>query len=56
VYGGEEEGCRRTDLIRFGNFGDAWKEKPVANASRTVFPVPTSAADVNPNLDPNLGN
>lgn len=50
------EGLRRQDLIRFGKFTDAWQEKPVTDAKRVVFPVPTSAADVNENLDPNLGN
>ncbi|WP_163712779.1 RagB/SusD family nutrient uptake outer membrane protein [Mangrovibacterium lignilyticum] len=50
------EGLRRQDLVRFGKFTDAWQEKPATNASRTIFPVPTSAADVNENLDPSLGN
>ena len=50
------EGLRRQDLIRFGKFTEAWQEKPVTDAGREVFPVPTSAADVNENLDPNLGN
>ncbi|MBK6284031.1 MAG: RagB/SusD family nutrient uptake outer membrane protein [Draconibacterium sp.] len=49
------EGLRRQDLIRFGKFTEAYQEKPVTDAVRTIFPVPTSAADVNENLDPNLG-
>ncbi len=50
------EGLRRQDLIRFGKFTNAWQEKPVTDAKREIFPVPTSAADVNENLDPNMGN
>lgn len=49
------EGLRRQDLIRFGKYTEAYQEKPVTNASRIVFPVPTSAADVNENLDASLG-
>lgn len=50
------EGFRRQDLIRFGKFTEAYQEKEVTDAYRTIFPVPTSAADVNENLDPELGN
>jgi hypothetical protein len=50
------EGLRRQDLVRFAKFTDAWQEKPTTSAGRNIFPVPTSAADVNENLDPNLGN
>lgn len=50
------EGLRRQDLVRFEKFTNAWQEKPATNAVRNIFPVPTSAADVNENLDPNLGS
>jgi starch-binding outer membrane protein, SusD/RagB family len=36
-----QEGLRRTDLIRFGAWGNAWWEKPAhANANLNVFPIP----------------
>jgi hypothetical protein len=35
-----QEATRRTDLIRFGRYNDAWWEKPVSEAFRTVFPIP----------------
>jgi hypothetical protein len=35
------ESLRRTDLIRFGAWGNAWWEKPAhANANLNVFPIP----------------
>lgn len=49
------EGYRRQDLIRFGKFTDAWQEKPVTDATKTLFPLPTSAIDVNENLIQNPG-
>lgn len=47
------EGLRRQDLIRFGKFTDAWQEKPVTEAYKTVFALPTSAVDVNKDLKQN---
>lgn len=47
------EGLRRQDLIRFGKFTDAWQEKPVTDAAKDLFPLPTSAVDVNENLTQN---
>ena len=44
------EGHRRQDLIRFGEFGKAWWEKPVSDASRELFPIPKWAIDANANL------
>lgn len=38
-----QEGIRRTDLIRFGKFNDAWWEKPVSQAFRNIFPIPQDA-------------
>jgi hypothetical protein len=49
------EGLRRQDLVRFGKYTDAWQEKPVTDASKTLFPLPTSAVDVNENLTQNPG-
>ena len=34
------ESSRRTDLIRFGKWGDSWWEKTNSDAFRTVFPIP----------------
>jgi len=49
------EGHRRQDLIRFGKFTDAYSEKPVTSDTKTVFAIPQSALDVNPNLTQNPG-
>ncbi|MGD9557104.1 MAG: RagB/SusD family nutrient uptake outer membrane protein [Mangrovibacterium sp.] len=49
------EGLRRQDLIRFGKFTEAYQEKPVTDASKQLFPLPTSATDVNENLKQNPG-
>jgi len=35
-----QEGSRRTDLIRFGKYNDAWWEKPASDATRNIFPIP----------------
>jgi len=34
------ESMRRTDLIRFGKFNDAWWEKPVSPEHVNLFPIP----------------
>ncbi len=47
------EGHRRQDLIRFEKFTDAWQEKPVTTSNKALFPLPTSALDVNQNLQQN---
>ena len=50
------EGTRRTDLIRFGKFLNAWQEKPtVSDAKRLVFPIPSRSLAANPNLTQNPG-
>lgn len=49
------EGLRRQDLIRFGRFTDAWQEKPASDETKTLFPLPTAAIDVNENLIQNPG-
>ena len=49
------EGLRRQDLIRFGKFGEVWQEKPATAATKAIYPIPTSAKDVNKNLTQNPG-
>ncbi|MGC9343235.1 MAG: RagB/SusD family nutrient uptake outer membrane protein, partial [Bacteroidales bacterium] len=44
------EGHRRQDLIRFGEFGKPWWEKPASDESRELFPIPQWATDANENL------
>lgn len=46
---------RRTDLIRFGQFSKSWWEKPLSEEYRTLFPIPTSQIEMNPNLRQNPG-
>lgn len=49
------EGWRRQDLIRFGKFLDAWQDKPASGPERLLFPIPSVALSVNPNLEQNPG-
>jgi hypothetical protein len=44
------EGHRRQDLIRFGEFNDAWWEKDASSEERNTFPIPQWVLDANPNL------
>ena len=32
---------RRTDLIRFGRFHDAWWEKEASEDCKSIFPIPS---------------
>ncbi|MFZ0281823.1 MAG: RagB/SusD family nutrient uptake outer membrane protein [Bacteroidales bacterium] len=51
------EGYARQDMIRFGTFLDVipiWRPNPLA-AYRTLFPIPQTALDANPNLIQNPG-
>ncbi|PIE48775.1 MAG: RagB/SusD family nutrient uptake outer membrane protein [Flavobacteriales bacterium] len=53
-----QEMVRRTDLIRFGKFTDAWEFKEAASVgdeTKTLFPIPTNALLSNPNLTQNPG-
>lgn len=52
---GFAEGWRRTDLIRFGRFGDAWWEKGASDATRELFPIPQPILDANPGATQNPG-
>ena len=49
------EGHRRTDLIRFGEFLSPWHEKGASGDERLLFPIPSGALAVNPNLAQNPG-
>jgi len=49
------EGHRRTDLIRFGKYLDAWQEKEASGPERLLFPIPAQSLAGNPNLVQNPG-
>ncbi|WP_132051062.1 RagB/SusD family nutrient uptake outer membrane protein [Pseudocnuella soli] len=44
---------RRTDLVRWGKFGDEWWAKPKDAKDRTAFPIPSRQLNTNPLLEPN---
>ncbi|MEM7297191.1 MAG: RagB/SusD family nutrient uptake outer membrane protein [Bacteroidota bacterium] len=49
------EAQRRTDLIRFGKFNDAWTSKPASDPNKRVFPIPTNALAASSKLVQNQG-
>lgn len=49
------EGLRRTDLIRFGKYNDAWFGRSAGDANDEVFPIPQPQLNANPNLVQNEG-
>ncbi|MFD2200257.1 RagB/SusD family nutrient uptake outer membrane protein [Shivajiella indica] len=49
------EGHRRSDLIRFGRYNDAWWEKAQSAPFRNLFPIPENQLQANPNLRQNDG-
>jgi len=49
------ENKRRSDLIRFGRYNDAWWEKPASEPHVTLFPIPRAQLDANKNLTQNPG-
>lgn len=49
------EGYRRSDLIRFGRYNDAWWEKPASASTANIFPIPQGQRDVNADLIQNPG-
>jgi hypothetical protein len=49
------EGWRRQDQIRFGKYLEAWQEKAATDATKLLFPIPSSQLAVNPNLTQNPG-
>ena len=49
------ESHRRTDLVRFGKFNDAWTDKPVTDVNLRVFPIPINALAASSKLAQNQG-
>ncbi|SNC60974.1 SusD family protein [Hymenobacter gelipurpurascens] len=49
------ESWRRNDMIRFGKFLLARKDKPVSDPKYLIYPIPKSQADVNSNIVQNPG-
>ncbi len=49
------EGWRRSDLIRFGKFNEAWWEKAASSPTKNIFPIPQGQIQVNPDLIQNPG-
>ncbi|GAB3232800.1 RagB/SusD family nutrient uptake outer membrane protein [Algoriphagus aestuariicola] len=49
------EASRRTDMIRFGKWNQAWWEKAQSEPFRALFPIPQQAINANPNLVQNPG-
>ncbi len=47
---------RRTDLIRWNRFGNAWWDKPLDAEDMSVFPIPNRAINANPKLNQNDEN
>ena len=50
-----QETSRRTDLIRFGKYNDAWWEKPVSEPFKNVFPIPQEQINAGAGLTQNEG-
>ena len=49
------EFIRRTDMVRFGKFSDAWEFKEAGDGHTDLFPIPASALLSNPGLIQNPG-
>ena len=49
------ENSRRTDLIRFGKYEDAWGFKTDADKNKRIFPIPAAERILNPGLQQNFG-
>jgi hypothetical protein len=49
------ESVRRTDLLRFGMFTQLWQYKPTDDPHYEIFPIPSEALAVDPNLKQNTG-
>jgi hypothetical protein len=50
-----QEAARRTDLIRFGRYTNAWWEKPASEAFKEIFPIPQLQLIADPGLTQNPG-
>jgi hypothetical protein len=49
------ESVRRTDLLRFGMYTQLWQYKPADDPHYEIFPIPSQALAVDPNLKQNAG-
>lgn len=49
------EAIRRTDMIRFGTYTNARWDKSPSASFRTLYPIPQTSRNVNPNLTQNAG-
>ena len=49
------ESWRRQDLIRFGKFLAARKDKPASPATRLIYPIPQTQVAATSNITQNLG-
>jgi len=49
------ENWHRNDMIRFGKFEGSWGVKTDNNVNKRIFPIPTPALQLNPNLTQNPG-
>jgi hypothetical protein len=49
------ENWHRNDMIRFGKFESSYGFKTDADPKKRLFPIPTAALQLNPNLDQNPG-
>jgi hypothetical protein len=49
------ESIRRTDLIRFGAYGNAWAFKAASSPDKEIFPIPINQLNANRNLTQNPG-
>ena len=49
------ENTRRTDLIRFGKYEDAWGYKTDTDKNKRIFPIPAAERILNPGLIQNFG-
>lgn len=47
---------RRTDLIRWGKYGEEWWDKPKDAEDMTIFPIPNRALNANELLEGNKAN
>ena len=50
-----DEGWHRNDMIRYGKYEGKWGYKTNTDTYRRIFPIPTSALTLNPNLKQNPG-
>ena len=50
-----QEASRRSDLIRFSKWGEAWWEKGASAEYREIFPIPTEQLTANSSLRQNPG-